>query len=110
VAETLKTTLIRDDLVMIVVAMMDVAKNGEKLRAGVSYADVDGMDFQCREAAISKGRKGLGLLSVYSIAISDDDLVVLFAKSGAAGNLSIQERNDIRQAYRAEIERRGEKP
>ncbi|CAA7623754.1 hypothetical protein MTBLM5_590006 [Magnetospirillum sp. LM-5] len=45
------------------------------------------------------------MLTVYSLAVAEDVVVVLYAKEGAAGNLSLQERNKIREAYQAEMER-----
>ncbi|WP_173976938.1 hypothetical protein [Magnetospirillum sp. LM-5] len=105
IKDTLGLALTPLDLQVIVTTMLDVAKNGEKKRAGVTFAAVDGLGFPCREAAISQGRKGIGLLTVYSLAVAEDVVVVLYAKEGAAGNLSLQERNKIREAYQAEMER-----
>lgn len=110
IRDRLVATLSREDLTILVTQMVGVAEHGEVPSEIISFTDVAGLGFPCREAAVNLGTKGIGLLSFYSMELAEDELVVLFAKEGAPGNLSIQERNIIREVYRKEMEQRGLKP
>ena len=103
-------SLSRTDRLIIGQALADVGDNGEVRRKGRAYSDVPDLGFKCREMSFSGGDKGIGLLTVFSLEISEDEIVVLFAKAGGSGNLSTQERNRLREIYRDEMKLRGLEP
>ena len=108
-SESLKATFDKLDIQVIVTTLMTIAKHGECKCGDLEFADVD-VGFKCREVAIPMGTKGIGLLIVYTLEISETELIVLLVKSGAIGNLSIKERNTIREVYKFEMSRLGLTP
>ncbi len=97
----------REDRAMIGQAILDICDNGEITRSNRKISDVPSLGFACRQMSMMGGRKDIGLLTVYSVVISDDEVVVLFAKAGGHSNLSFSELDRIREIHAFEIEFRG---
>jgi len=108
--QQLQESLSRADRLLIGQALADVGDNGEVRRKGRTYSEVPDIGFRCREMSILGGDRKIGLLTVYSLEISEEEIVVLFAKAGGHGNLSIQERNRLREIYLDEMKLRGLEP
>lgn len=102
----LRETLSKDDRYSLGTSLTILANLGERRRAAITYRDVPELEFQCRQMHISGGRKKIGLLALFNTEISATEIVILFAKEGALGNVSLRELNDIREYYNKEMARR----
>jgi len=91
---------------MIGQVLADIGDNGEIPRRNRQYADVPSLGFPCREVSIQGGTHKVGLLTFYTLELSGQEIVVLYAKHGGPGNLSLKEQNIIREIYNQEVERR----
>lgn len=102
--DVLKSTMSETELQMLVTSLGILGKNGQKKRPQVSYKTVDWFDFHCSEMWINTGNRAGGLLV---LLVEEDDLfLVIFAKKGASGNVSLSERNDAKEYYRKEMAKR----
>lgn len=105
IVDELRDRFSRSDLVKIVTTMATIAELGEFEAAELTYSTVQNLPFTCRQVVIDSGERGIEMISVFTVDLPGDPVVVLAAKEGR--NLTLADRRRITDTYEAERLRRG---